>query len=289
MLTALNLKHMKACAAKMLAYFIEVMPDAPFTEDDVVIEFVKPGELVEKYLELRDKYAPEHIINESQERDLRDNVVANALIGRETSAVLICYYPSIKINDMRRILFHEFMHIYCAKMEMDGEHFIDIYGTGTTWDTDPLDMEYDGLLASGYILWSEFIATYYAILHTEPQEFSTLDIKPIAKRFMRKVTNDNLVDSKATFAYVCSYLFNCTDSRSELLELYTNGFIWDRSAPYGKESHQAFLSCTEHLSRRLSDSRPCRISEEFISELGAKFISFRMMNSMYQFAQRALS
>ncbi len=34
------MEDVKACAAETLAHFIEVMPDVPFEQDDIIIEFV---------------------------------------------------------------------------------------------------------------------------------------------------------------------------------------------------------------------------------------------------------
>ena len=63
--------------------------------------------------------------------------------------VLVGMDSKIGKKDFRRIIVHELMHIFCAKLEMDGDHFIDIYGSGTTPDIDPEDKTYDGVIVAG--------------------------------------------------------------------------------------------------------------------------------------------
>ena len=58
-----------------------------------------------------------------------DKSTANAIIGREKSAVLVRVNSKNCEQEWRQIIFHELMHIFRAKSEMDEEHFIDIYGS----------------------------------------------------------------------------------------------------------------------------------------------------------------
>jgi len=135
----LKLEEMRQCAADTLTFFIQAMPDAPFTEGDIVFSFAKKSEMASRALELCAQYCPEKIINGSQLNHLRKSIAANALIGREKSAVLVHIDSKIGKKVFRRIIIHELMHVFCGKLEMDGEHFIDIYGSGTTPDVDPED------------------------------------------------------------------------------------------------------------------------------------------------------
>jgi len=84
-------------------------------------------------------------------------------MSREKSVVLVRINSKRDKKDFRRIIVHELMHVFCGKLEIDGEHFIDIYGSGTTPDCDLEDAEYDGMIVAGYKIWSEFIAQYYAV------------------------------------------------------------------------------------------------------------------------------
>ena len=68
------------------------------------------------------------------------------------------------------------MHICCAKAEMDGEHFIDVYGSGHTPDANPDDVEYDGEVSAGYAVWAEFVAEYHAMMKTATQKHYFSDI-----------------------------------------------------------------------------------------------------------------
>jgi len=280
----MTLQELKSCAAETLTYFLKTMPDVPFTEDDIVIDFAPREKIVEKFMELREKYAPERIVNESQKQDLADNVFANAIIGREKSAVVVFIDTSMTKTNMRRNMFHEFMHIYCAKTEMDGEHFIDIYGSGTTPELKPgftpEDENNDGYLASGYILWSEFIANYYAIKHTE-RIFSFPEARMSFESLLGEIVQDNMIKSKGVFSFACSYLFNCTDIDRVMKKLYERGFIWDDSAPYGSQTREAFIGCAEHIQAQLQTDKPWKISKDFIFCLGMEFLHFRKMNSQY--------
>jgi len=145
------------------------MPDAPFTADDIVIEFVPRKQMAERAAALCEQYVPDRHINESQAKQLVNTIAGNALIGREKSVVIAFIDYKASRRWIREMMFHEFTHIYCAKMEMDGEHFIDIYGSGTTPENPDMtsaERTYDGFLVSGHYVWSEFMAQYYALLHT---------------------------------------------------------------------------------------------------------------------------
>ena len=277
----MTLYEMKTCAAETLSHFMRTMPNVPFVENDIIIEFVTQDKIVEKYMELQSKYAPEHIINDSQIQDLANNVFANALIGRKKSAVVVCIDPTLTKADMRRNLFHEYMHIFCAKTEIDGEHFIDIYGTGATKETKSFDANYDGYISAGYKLWSEFIANYYAIKHTDNRIYTFKEAQPSIEMICNEVTNENLIESKNAFAYPCSYMFNCIDIDLVITKLSEPNFIWDDNEANGTATRRAFRACMEHIQSQLRNEKPWKISEKYIYELGVKFLEFRMDNSLY--------
>jgi Pyruvate/2-oxoacid:ferredoxin oxidoreductase delta subunit len=91
-------------------------------------------------------YCPEKVFTDSQLKQLNESITANALIGRKKSIVLIRLNSKQGKKDFKRMIFHELVHIFCGKIEMDGEHFIDIYGTGVTPDVAAENQIYDGLL-----------------------------------------------------------------------------------------------------------------------------------------------
>lgn len=166
----MKLAEMKSVAAYTLAYFLEVMPDVPFTTDDIVIEFAPASKMAERARALCHTFSPEKTINECQAEELNTTITANALVGKEKSAIIARTDYRLSKQEWRAIFFHELMHIFCAKLEMDGEHFIDVFGSSTTPEKPnmtPAETTYDGFLVAGHIIWSEFIAQYYTLLYTE--------------------------------------------------------------------------------------------------------------------------
>ena len=129
----MTLKEMRSCAAETLYYFLEVMPYPPFTADDIVFEFAPKNKMAERAKELCAKYVPEKIINESQVVQLNKSIAANALMGREKSAVIVRINYKDDYHNLKQLLFHELAHIYCGKLEMpESKHFIEVYGSGTS-------------------------------------------------------------------------------------------------------------------------------------------------------------
>lgn len=232
--------------------------------------------MVERAKALCAKYVPDKIINETQAEQLAHSIGANALIGREKSAVLVRINPKNNKQDWRMIIFHELMHIFCAKSEMDGEHFIDIYGSGHTPDMNPADKAYDGFLNAGYVVWSEFIAQYYALKETETEAYSFADIIGYASSLLREVNiaGDECDGSKSAFAMACAYLMTCDggDVLSNLVEP-------DEIDPNDKNLQMTLRSCLEYLNSNLQREKPWKINEEFISTLGSKFLMFKVANS----------
>ena len=277
----MTIKEMWDCATETLLYFIQIMPDVPFTEDDIIIEFVPQKDIVERYKELRDKYCPERIVNDSQFQDLAVNAKGNAIIGREKSAVIVCIDRKQDTDNLRRIMFHEYMHIYCAKTEIDGEHFIDIYGTGTTPERGGDFDIYDGQLASGYDIWEEFIAHYYSFKYTEKRKyaFSTLELEYIFD-LLSDIVADNMY-AKGSLSYVCAILLTCTDADKILENLKTPNFIYSDDNPNGKIARVAFSNCLSHLYSQMQKEKPWKINEPFISEIGGKYTWFAAINSIY--------
>jgi hypothetical protein len=53
------------------------------------------------------------------------------------------------VDTLKEVIFHELTHIFCAKTEMDGEHFIDIYDDGATFDKFAENKAHDGFLNAG--------------------------------------------------------------------------------------------------------------------------------------------
>jgi len=272
----MTLNEMQACAAETLTYFIQTMPDVPFTEDDIVIKFAKKDDMADRAKALCAIYKPDKIINESQARLLNHSIAANALTGKEKSVVLVRINHKNNKQDWRHMLFHEFMHIYCTKLEVNGEHFIDIYGSGHTPDENPTNKEYDGFLNAGYYIWTEFIAHYYTMLKTEDKPYTYSDIADDAFSLLGEV---NLAydetKAKDSFARACAYLLTCDNGNilSDLVEI-------DDTDPEERKTEKALRRCLEHLHGNLLKEKPWEINEAYIADLGNKFLFFKVMNSM---------
>jgi hypothetical protein len=275
----MTLNDMRLCAAKTLSHFIQTMPDVPFTEDDILIEFARGANIVERVKALCKEYLPEIIINESQYRDLEENVFANALIGRDKSVVIVRSDARMRKSDFEIAIWHEFMHIFCAKAEIDGEHFIDIYGTGTMPDLE--DKDYEGIMSAGHVVWSEFIAQYYALQEMCKDSFRFADIKASVREFLNEVTNDNIVAAKPIFAQLCAYWLNSSNGKEAMLKLDTPGFFIDSSSPYGDGLKEALYNCLVLLYNKTCDEKPWKITAEFIEELGDRYLDVRGMNSLF--------
>ena len=271
---------MQICAADTLSLFLEVMPDAPFSKDDIIFEFASRKNMAERAKALCAQYCPEKNINDSQSRQLNEDVAANALIGRQKSAVIAWKNHRLGKKEWRRIIFHELVHIYCAKMEMDGEHFIDIYGSGHTYDAEPENEIYDGTLNAGYVVWSEFIAHYYSIKYTE-KAYRFVDVSDYAYGLLEEVTTANIMGSKAVFSMAAACLLATRDAPDMLRDLENTNDIDLDEAAHGKQARISLHSCLELLHNQLQTDKPWRISEDYISGLGSAYMGFMMFNSLF--------
>ncbi len=168
----MKLKEMQSCAADTLDYFIQTMPDVPFVADDIHIEFAPKSKILERFQALCKQYSPDRPINEHHEYAIENNNFGNAIVGRDKAAMVLRTDYKIDEHNLRRIVFHELMHIYCGKTEVDGEHFIDVFGSGHTPDPNPENKIYDGYLNAGHFIWSEFIAEYTATIKAAPTRHS---------------------------------------------------------------------------------------------------------------------
>ena len=272
---------MKDCAAETLSYFMQVMLDVPFTENDIIIEFANKKDMAKQAKILCEKYVPDKKINDSQAKQLNSTIAANALIGREKSAVIVCINYNNDKQDWRKIFFHEFMHIYCAKLEINGEHFIDIYGSGHTPDENPENVLYDGIINAGYDVWSEFIAQYFTLKKVE-RAYTFNEAADFILDLLGDATTKYFIESKGIFAQACAYLLACSDIEKVLSDIKNvPDYLITDSEPYSKETKASLLSCLDFLKEQLKQEYPWKISEDFIESFGSKFNTFRMMNSLY--------
>jgi len=277
----MKLTEMQTVAQKVLADFIRMMPDAPFTENGIVIEFAPKNKMVERAKALCALYVPDKTFSESQMWELENIIGGNALIGREKSAVLIRVNSKLSVKDLREIVYHELVHIFCGKMEMDGEHFIDTYGSGHTPDENPENVLYDGQLNAGYVVWSEFIAQYYALRYVHQGGFPSSWLSAELIGLLDEVHAGNFMGSKRDFSMVCSYMLACSDVERLLERLKEPGYIFDDDKPFGAETRSGFNRCLQLLNENLKKEKPWKITRHFIEELGVNYIAFFGMNSIY--------
>lgn len=59
----MTLKEMQTCAAETLSYFLQTMPDVPFAEDDIIIEFAPKAKMAERAKALCAQYVPDKPFN----------------------------------------------------------------------------------------------------------------------------------------------------------------------------------------------------------------------------------
>jgi len=275
----MTLDEIKKCASETLSLFMETMPDVPFSQDDIIIEYARKKDMAQRARELCALYVPDKIINESQARQLNKSIAANALVGKEKSAVLVCLDYKATMKEWRILFFHEFMHIFCAKLEMDGKHFIDVFGSGTTPDENPEEKIYDGTITAGYDVWTEFIAQYYALSKACDDAYDFSDVIDYVYELLCEVSIATNELSKGSFSMACAYLLTCGD-----VEEILNPDPADENpdpAPYEKKNKEILLDCLRYLHEQLQTEKPWKINEEFIEMLGGKFNWFKTMNSMY--------
>jgi hypothetical protein len=272
----MTLAEMKTVASDTLEYFIRIMPEAPFTTRDIIIEFVPKGKMSERARSLCKTCCPDKIINETQAAELEGDIGANALIGREKSAVIIRIDLNRRNTNLRAVVFHELSHIYCAKLEMDEEHFIDIYGSGTTPENPrmtPAERTYDGYLVAGYQVWSEFIAQYYALKYTEKSHPKTARVSDYINELLSSVGENGIKGDKYALAFACARWLTCSDA-DKSVEALKN----DPVEPSLEQS--AFEACLFMLHYRVKTETSWRINEEFVADLGYKYLMFKLTSSI---------
>jgi hypothetical protein len=130
-------------------------------------------------------------------------------------------------------------------------------------------------------VWSEFIAQYYALIKTERETYGFSDVCRYIFDLLGEVSGASNQTSKRSFSMACACLLTCKDAEEVLSKLNEPNYIMSDSEPRGRETQTTFRSCLELLYGRLQNEKPWKISEDFIEELGSKFLMFKVMNSSY--------
>lgn len=277
-ITSVTLKEMQSCANETLVFFVQEMPDVPFRTEDVDIIFAPRSEISARFKAFAEQYAPERLrsLTDNHLEALETTLYGNAIIGRDRSAALLRRNYNIGRDNLRRIVFHELMHIHCAKTEVDGEHFIDIYGSGHTHDLHPDDKIYDGQVNAGYTVWCEFIAEYFATVKSSPQKNRFITIAEKLLDLLKDITVAE-EGAKYSFSFLSAYILSCADAPEAIKKL---GGISDGS-PNGEAATQALQDCLAYLHDHVQSKQPCKISEDFIHTLGCLYLMFVIRNSVY--------
>ena len=265
-------------ADSTLKYFLETMPDAPFGEGDIVFDFAPPNRMFARYKALCETYRPREVILPEHEEQLANGTGGQAIIGADKSAVLFCTkQPFVKAN-LRRIIFHELMHIYCAKSEVDGEHFIDIYGSGNPYD------ESDEVLRDGYFIWSEFMADYYADKHTQSGQFTFESVRNDILKCLDKVVIAPK-DNRRDFEWACLNLLTMHNAESVINRITEPDVIISGDSERAQTARNTLDNCVQRLCRQIQNEKPWKISEDFVVLLGEDYSTFERCNTFYRYEQ----
>ena len=93
--------------------------------------------------------------------------------------------------------------------------------------------------------------------------------------------NDPDDNDKAALAMICATLLSCVDANNARARSRMLNTFFPKTRPFAQEVRQAFSECLRLLRSRLEREQPWKITEEFIAELGSKFVFFKMMNSIF--------
>jgi len=274
----MNLTEIRERADKALKYFFETMPDIPFGMDDIIFDFAPPTRMAARYKALCASYRPKEIILPEHEEQLANGTGGQAIIGEGKSAILICTkQPLLKAN-IRRIIFHELMHIYCAKTETDGEHFVDIYGSGSPYDGS------DEILCDGYFIWSEFIADYISYEKTESgKSVFEYGCRDDVIRCIDEVVMG--IDSRRDFEWACLNILTATEPEKIIARIIEPGYIISGGGGYADNARKQLNACLQLLYKQTQKEKPWKINEGFITDLGEYYTDFKTSNTMLRLEQ----
>ena len=273
----MTIAEMREHADRALKYFFQTMPDVPFEEDDIIIDFAPPSRMFARYKVLCQKYRPRYIIPKEHEEQLANSISGQAIIGEGKSAILICTKQPLLKASLPYIIFHELIHIYCAKIEIDGEHFFDLYGNETPYEADEI-------LHDGYYIWSEFIADYYASKYTRSGQFAFESVRNrIIKCLEKDITTPK--DNRRDFVWACLDLITMYEAETILNRLTEPDIIISGESTTAQNLRSVFNDCVQLLYRQIQKEKPYKITEDFIVELGDSYNSFETVNTLYRCEQ----
>jgi len=134
------------------------------------------------------------------------------------------------------------------------------------------EKQYDGLLVSGYFVWSEFIAQYYAIKHTEKIRPTVKQMSHYIDGMLSEVGHTDLTGEKYAMAFACARFLTCKNAEEQVAYLKKDN---EDDLPKLK----AFQRCLFYLHEHMRTEKPWKITEDFIAGLGERFLFFKVANS----------
>jgi hypothetical protein len=256
--------EIQAAAAEALDFFIQAMPDVPFTADDIIIDVISKSGLVKHALKLCEICAPGKIISEKNIAGLSD-ISMNAVRGKKKSAVLISLDANRNSTPQKihAAMIHELMHIFTALTEMRGEtHFYDIWGIGTTPKYNPTDPNWQYRF-DGYFVWTEFIAQYYALRLTQCRGTTLSSNRYRVNEFICDLKSDDRSYIRESIPWICAYYLSSEDAGENLpqpkVKLEVSSQTWE-----------CLSDCLVYLFEHMQNDKPWEITEAFIIGLGEK-------------------
>lgn len=110
----------------------------------------------------------------------------------------------------------------------------------------PAEKTYDGELVGGYAVWSEFIAQYYTLKHTEITHPTADEVSGCINKLLYSVGCMGNKGDKYALSLACARLLACSDAE-ETISLLKEP---DDEMP---TEQRAFLSCLFLLHEHLQD------------------------------------
>ena len=265
------------CAKETLARFIRVMPDVPFSADDIHFEFVTKDTIYERFKALCAELSPRRKVPEKHRRDLEEDLSGVAIIGKSKSAVLLRVDCELPEAEFISTIAHELAHIYCAKKEIDGDHFIDVYGTGCLIG----DIEDTDGISIGYTAWSETIANYIARTIIPHDILTSEEAAGTIVCLLGELAHEREY-RKYGFSRLFSYIMACVSDIDRMLTtLDSPSCLIYKNQELAAETRLMFKSVLELIYERIKSGQPWKITKDFIDDFEVRYLMFVGMNERF--------
>jgi hypothetical protein len=167
------------------------------------------------------------------------------------------------------------MHIYCAKTETDGNHFVDIYGSGNPYDESSED------LCDGYFIWSEFIADYISHEKTingkSVFEYGCRD--DVCQWLDEVIVGD---DSRRVFEWACINILTASEPEKIISRICEPDYLLSGGGEYVDNARKYLSDCLQLLHEQIQKAKLWKIEQGFILQLGKLYTLFKNYNTIYR-------